>query len=443
MTTAPSRTPALRHRLLHASSIGLGLLLLLAFVTMPLKADAQAVLALSSIFVYLLINRSPSRRASLILVLMSVSITARYLFWRASDTLDFETTGQAVFGLLLFGAELFAGTLMALSYVQTAWPLNRKPVPLPRDPEHWPTVDVYIPSYNEALEIVRSTVFAAMNMDWPRDKLRVWILDDGRRPEFRAFAEQVGCGYIIRPDNKGAKAGNLNHAMQHTDGEFIAVFDCDHAPTRAFLQMTVGWLVRDARLAMVQTPHHFYSPDPFERNLARKRRVPNEGLLFYGAIQPGNDLWNAAFFCGSCAVIRRSALQDVGGVPHATVTEDCHCSFLMQQRGWHTAYLRLPLAAGLATERLSLHIGQRIRWARGMIQILRLENTLFARGLTLPQRLCYFTAQFGFLFALPRLVFLCSPLAFLFFGATVIAASPLAIVAYAGSHMVHAVSTLR
>ena len=94
---------------------------------------------------------------------------------------------------------------------------------------------------------------------------------------------------------------------------------------------------------MVQTPHHFYSPDPFERNLAREAQVPNEGLLFYGIIQPGNDLWNAAFFCGSCAVIRREALEEVGGVPHTTVTEDCHCSFLMQQRGWSTAYLRLPL----------------------------------------------------------------------------------------------------
>lgn len=372
---------------------------------------------------------------------ISLAVTARYLAWRALDTLQFDTFLQGFLGIGLLAAESYAGMLLVLAYLQTAYPLERKPVPLPPNPDAWPTVDVFVPSYNEALELVRPTVLAALNMDWPRDKLNVWLLDDGRREDFRAFAEECGCGYIIRPDNKGAKAGNLNHAMRHTSSELIAIFDCDHAPTRAFLQLTIGWLVRDARIAMVQTPHHFYSPDPFERNLAREAPVPNEGLLFYSLIQQGNDLWNAAFFCGSCAVIRRKALEEVGGVPEATVTEDCHCSFKMQQRGWHTAYLRLPLAAGLATERLSLHIGQRLRWARGMIQILRLENTPFAQGLSAVQRLCYFTSSFSFLFALPRLVFLTAPLAFLFFKQNIIAASPLAILAYAGSHLFHTFAT--
>ncbi len=422
-------------------AITAGLVLALAFVTLPMEAEGQAWLTLGGIAVFLVLNRYTSRKVGLVLVFVSITVTARYLYWRLTETLEFETALQAFLGGALFLAELYAGVLMALSYLQTAWPLNRKPVPLPPDPSTWPTVDVYIPSYNESLDLVRPTVLAAMNMDYPRDKMNVWILDDGRRPEFRAFAQEAGCGYIIRPDNIGAKAGNLNHAMRHTNGEFIAIFDCDHAPTRGFLQFTLGWLVRDRRIGLVQTPHHFYSPDPFERNLARQRPVPNEGLLFYGVIQQGNDLWNASFFCGSCAVLRRTALEEVGGVPHETVTEDCHCSFRMQQKGWHTAYLRVPLAAGLATERLALHIGQRMRWARGMIQIMRTENTLFARNLKWAQRFCYFIAGFGFLFAIPRLIFLTSPLAFLFFGESVIAASPLAIMAYAGSHLFHAVAT--
>lgn len=429
-------------RLLRLVSINLGLLGFITMVTVPMNAEQQTVLTLAGIVIYLVIDRFfKSRAASLVLVVLSVTVTSRYLFWRLTDTLVFEHVFQSILALGLMLAETYAGCLLTLSYLQTAYPLERKPVPLPADPDDWPTVDVYIPSYNESLDLVRPTVFAAMGMDWPRDKMKVWILDDGRREEFRAFAEEAGCGYIIRPDNKGAKAGNLNHAMRHTDGEYIAIFDCDHAPTRAFLQLTVGWLVRDARIALVQTPHHFYSPDPFERNLARKRPVPNEGLLFYGLTQQGNDMWNAAFFCGSCAVIRRTALEEIGGVPHQTVTEDCHCAFLLQQRGWHTAFLRVPLAAGLATERLALHVGQRMRWARGMLQIMRQENTLFAPGLLLHQRLCYFTSGFSFMFALPRIVFLTSPLAFLFFGQSVIAASPLAIIAYAGSHMFHSVAT--
>ncbi|MFC7735749.1 UDP-forming cellulose synthase catalytic subunit [Roseomonas sp. GCM10028921] len=434
------RLPAMG-RGLRAASIALGALASIFVVTVPLNGEQQAVLTALGILAFLLIGRSSSRRATVFLVLLSVCITSRYLWWRLTETIEFENAFQGFLSLGLFAAECYAGALLFLSYVQLTYPLNRKPVALPRDPTDWPSVDVYIPSYNESLDIVRPTILACMNIDWPREKLNVYVLDDGRRPEFRAFCEEVGCGYIVRPDNKGAKAGNINHALRHTDGDYIAIFDCDHAPTRAFLQMTAGWLVRDQRLSMVQTPHYFYSPDPFERNLARSRPVPNEGLLFYGAIQPGNDLWNAAFFCGSCALIRRTALMEVGGVPHETVTEDCHCSLRMQQKGWHTAYIRLPLAAGLATERLSIHIGQRMRWARGMIQIMRQENTPFARGLTWAQRLCYFTAGFSFLFALPRIVFLTSPLAFLFFGQNIIAASPLAIIAYAGSHMFHAFGT--
>jgi cellulose synthase (UDP-forming) len=428
-------------RLLRGLLIGLGLLALVIVVTVPLPGEAQGVLTLAGVAAFIILNRFRSRRVTVVLVMLSVAITSRYLFWRVTQTLEFETFlgGTLSIGLLL--AEAYAATLLFLSYVQLTWPLNRKPVPLPADPAQWPTVDIYVPSYNEDLDIVRPTVLAAMNIDWPRDRMNVYILDDGRRPAFRQFAEEIGCGYIIRPDNKGAKAGNINHALRHTDGEYIAIFDCDHAPTRAFLQLTAGWLVRDARIAMVQTPHFFYSADPFERNLARRRPVPNEGLLFYGAIQPGNDLWNAAFFCGSCALIRRTALEEVGGVPHQTVTEDCHCSLLMQKKGWHTAYIRLPLAAGLATERLSIHMGQRMRWARGMIQILRQENTPMVRELTIAQRLCYTTAGFSFLFALPRIVFLTSPLAFLFLGQNIIAASPLAIIAYAGSHMIHAFGT--
>lgn len=439
--TATSERLPLSGRILRIGSILLGALATLFVITVPLSGEQQAVLTLLGIATFLLINRSKSRRATVLLVLLSFAITSRYLWWRLTETLEFESFVQGFLSLGLFAAECYAGALLFLSYVQLTYPLNRKPTALPRDPAEWPSVDVYVPSYNESLDIVRPTVLACMNIDWPRDKLNVYVLDDGRRPEFRTFCEEVGCGYIIRPDNKGAKAGNINHALKHTDGEYVAIFDCDHAPTRAFLQMTAGWLVRDKRLSMVQTPHYFYSPDPFERNLARSRPVPNEGLLFYGAIQPGNDLWNAAFFCGSCALIRREALMEVGGVPHETVTEDCHCSLRMQQKGWHTAYIRLPLAAGLATERLAIHIGQRMRWARGMIQIMRQENTPFAPGLTWAQRLCYFTAGFSFLFALPRIVFLTSPLAFLFFGQNIIAASPLAIIAYAGSHMFHAFGT--
>ncbi|MEO3470557.1 UDP-forming cellulose synthase catalytic subunit [Roseomonas sp. CAU 1739] len=427
--------------LLHGGAALAGLVLALVVIVTPLDAGDQTLLALGGIVTFLVLNRFSGRRVTVVLAMLSCVVSLRYLHWRVADTLEPETFWQGFFMIGLVLAEAYAVLSLLLGYFQTLWPLDRRPAPMPPDPATWPTVDVFIPTYNEDLEIVRATVLAALAMDWPPEKMRVWILDDGRRAAFRDFAEECGAGYMIRPDNKGAKAGNLNHALAHTDGEYVAIFDCDHVPTRAFLQMTLGWMLRDKKLGMLQTPHHFYSLDPFERNLSNGRDVPNEGLMFYGLVQPGNDLWNATFFCGSCAVLRREAILEAGGVPTETVTEDCHASLKMQRLGWNTAYLRVPLAAGLATERLMIHIGQRMRWARGMLQIMRVDNPLFGPGLSLPQRLCYFSAMFHFLFALPRVVFLSAPLAFLLLGHSVIAASPLAIVAYAGPHIFHAVAT--
>ncbi|WP_268605215.1 glycosyltransferase, partial [Escherichia coli] len=122
------------------------------------------------------------------------------------------------------------------------------------------------------------------------EKVNIYILDDGNRPEFRAFAAEVGVKYIARPTHEHAKAGNINNALKQATGEFVAIFDCDHVPTRSFLQLTMGWFFKDKKLAMLQTPHHFFSPDPFERNLGRFRQTPNEGTLFYGLVQDGNDM---------------------------------------------------------------------------------------------------------------------------------------------------------
>lgn len=418
-----------------------GALLVWTAATVQLDPTHQAVVAIGTMLVFLLCNRVPGRPMTLFLMVLSSAVSIRYILWRFTETLDFATPFQGLLGTGLALAELYAIVVLALGYVQMVWPLERKPVPLPADPAEWPTVDVFIPTYNEDLSIVRATVLAAMTIDWPRDKLRVYILDDGRRRAFRDFAAEAGCGYIIRPDSKHAKAGNLNHAMSVTDGTFIAIFDCDHVPTRAFLQMTMGWLVRDSKMALIQTPHHFYSPDPFQRNLAAGTRVPAEGNLFYGILQDGNDFWDAAFFCGSCAVLRRTALDSIGGVAVETVTEDAHTALKMHRKGWKSAYLRIPLAAGLATERLVLHIGQRMRWGRGMLQILRRDNPALGPGLSFGQRVCYLSAMMYFLFPLPRVVFLTSPLVFLFLGENAIAASPLAIIAYGFPHIFHSVAT--
>ena len=422
----------------RAISLLAAALLFWAAISVPMELPLQALFSTIVFLSALYLRRYTGTLISLIMVMFSVSATSRYIYWRINYTIDTENPLDLFFALVLVLAEVYAWLVLILGYLQTAWPLKRKPVMMPADTSTWPTIDLFIPTYNEDLSVVKPTVMAAMGIDWPPEKLNIVILDDGRRPEFAEFAANIGVQCFTRDDNRYAKAGNINAALSRTNGEYVAIFDCDHMPTRSFLQYTMGWFLIDPKLSMVQTPHHFLSPDPFERNLQTFRHVPNEGELFYGLIQDGNDLWNATFFCGSCAILRRSCLDEIGGIAVETVTEDAHTALKMQRLGYNTAYLSLPQAAGLATESLSAHVGQRIRWARGMAQIFRIDNPLFGKGLSFGQRLCYSNAMLHFFYGLPRMVFLLAPIAYLFFEVHIIKASALSIAAYSLPHLMHA-----
>lgn len=413
-------------------------ILALLCITQPFNPLAQFIFLILLWGIALLVRRLPGRFSALMLIVLSLTVSCRYIWWRYTSTLNWNDPVSLVCGLVLLFAETYAWLVLVLGYFQVVWPLNRQPVPMPKDITRWPVVDIFVPTYNEDLSVVKGTIYASLGIDWPKDKLNIWILDDGAREEFRQFADQVGVKYIARPTHEHAKAGNINNALKYAQGEFVAIFDCDHVPTRSFLQLTMGWFFKEKQLAMMQTPHHFFSPDPFERNLGRFRKTPNEGTLFYGLVQDGNDMWDATFFCGSCAVIRREPLDAIGGIAVETVTEDAHTSLRLHRRGWTSAYLRIPQAAGLATESLSAHIGQRIRWARGMTQIFRLDNPLFGKGLKFAQRLCYANAMFHFLSGIPRLIFLTAPLAFLLLHAYIIYAPALMIALFVLPHMIHA-----
>ncbi|MGE7990801.1 UDP-forming cellulose synthase catalytic subunit [Pseudomonas sp. NPDC089554] len=425
-------------RALKIVALVLSLLFLVAVVTAPLDLERQFAFAALCFVCLLVLRKVPGRLAVIMMIALSLVATLRYVYWRLTDTLGFDNWLDMFFGYGLVAAETYALIVLAFGYMQTAWPLKRQPKILTSPPEEWPVVDVFVPTYNEDLSIVKLTVLAAQAMDWPKNKLRVHILDDGRRENFREFARQIGVNYIVRDNNRHAKAGNLNEALKVTDGEFVTIFDADHVPTRSFLQIAMGWFLKDPKLALLQTPHFFFSPDPFEKNLDTFRSVPNEGELFYGLVQDGNDLWNATFFCGSCAVIRRTHLLEVGGVAVETVTEDAHTALKLNRKGYNTAYLAIPQAAGLATESLSRHISQRIRWARGMAQIFRTDNPFIGKGLSFGQRVCYVNAMLHFFYGLPRLVFLTAPLAYLIFGAQIFHASALMITAYVLPHIFHA-----
>ncbi|MEC7948879.1 MAG: glycosyltransferase, partial [Myxococcota bacterium] len=373
-------------------------------------------------------------RLRLVIVFLSLSASLRYVLYRGAETLVMQEPGDMIVSCLLFGAELYAVITMVGGYFQTAIVRRNRPLALDLPADELPSVDVFIPTYNEELHVLRPTVLGALSMDYANKQ--VHVLDDGCRPEVADLCRRVGANYIAREDSFGAKAGNINNALPQTDGALIAFFDADHVPVRGFLKATVGFFLENDRLSLVQTPHHFYNPDPFVRNLHMGAVIPPEQHLFYHGIQLGNDFWNSAFFCGSCAVIRRQALEEVGGVSHETVTEDAHTALQMHASGWDSLYLDIPLAAGLATETYAAHIGQRIRWARGMAQIVRLDNPLLKPGLSLAQRVNYFNAAWHFFFGLPRMIFVITPAMYLLFDLHPVDADVREVLVYAIPHLV-------
>ncbi len=473
-----------------------------------------------------------------------------YLIWRYTSSLNLDALW---FAIPLVAAETYSFIDM-LFFVFMMWkPPRRKS----KGPVGNETVDVFITTYNEPIELVALTIDAATRIDWSH--LQVHILDDGDRPEMKAKAEELGCNYVSRGQDwddkpRHAKAGNVNNALMQTNGEFILILDADQIPAPEIIKRTIGYF-RDESLAFVQTPQYFYNlppGDPFG----------SDAPLFYGPIMQGKDGWNAAFFCGSNAVLRREALMQLGltefvkeleqdifrgvkklevdlrplarisplhrdllnslrseimtahkayktgqplnlvsniirkavdhtnrelaernidhiiedlnelalmgnedaenaltdlredhsgiidevasknqggesiGVskeamnllsltrpeeaipvqPLATIsiTEDMATAMRLHALGWKSLFHSEILAYGLAPEDLGSAISQRLRWAQGTIQVFLRNNPLFTRGLTIPQRLQYFTTIYSYFSGFFSLIFLLSPIIYLF-----------------------------
>jgi cellulose synthase (UDP-forming) len=238
--------------------------------------------------------------------------------------------------------------------------------------------------------------------------------DDGRRAWLRDFCQAKGAGYITRPDNLHAKAGNINHALKVTHAPFVAVFDADFVPQRPFLRRTMGFF-DDPAIGIVQVPHSFYNHDPLQQNLALREALPDDQRFFFEAIMPGRDGWDAAFCCGSNSITRRTALEAIGGgLPAGSITEDMLLSLALLQKGYVTRYLNEPLAFGLAPESLEAFFVQRARWAQGATQILFLDTGPLGRGHAWQHRL-FFLPTAWLSQCLMLMTSLIAPLIFLFF----------------------------
>lgn len=258
--------------------------------------------------------------------------------------------------------------------------------------EDLPAVDIFICTYNEELPILEKTILAALAIDYPNHS--VYVLDDKRRAWLREYCEKVGVRYVTRPDNVGAKAGNMNNGLRHsaklTNAPYILVLDADFAADKRILLRTLG-LFDDPGVGIVQTPQFYYNADPIQHNLLGTGAWVDEQRLFFDVIEPAKDAWGTAFCVGTSFVVRRDLLNSLGGYPQDSVAEDLFLSYRLMTLGYATRWLNEKLSVGLSAEGLSEYITQRTRWCLGAIQVAFLKDgPVRGAGYTFTQRLHFY-----------------------------------------------------
>ncbi|MBE9184250.1 glycosyltransferase [Microcoleus sp. LEGE 07076] len=377
------------------------------------------VVLVSAALAAIKISPQPQKWSRAVVVAIVLALTIRYVLWRSLVTLNLSDPVNGIFSLGLFFLEMLMVFTTSIQLYLMLRVKDRR-----READRMavavaagnfvPTVDILIPTYNEPIFILRRTVIGCQALDYPHKK--VYLLDDTKRPEIKLLAKELGCEYITRPDNIHAKAGNINHATNLTNGELIVVFDADFIPTKNFLTRTVGFF-QNPEIALVQTPQSFYNHDPIARNLGLENVLAPEEEVFYRQIEIIKDSADSVICCGTSFVVRRSALQTVGGFVTDSVCEDYFTGIRLSATGYRLVYLDEKLSAGLAAENIEAHLTQRLRWAQGTLQAFFIKsNPLTIRGLRFVQRLCHLEGLLHWFTSLTRVLFLLMPLAYSFLG---------------------------
>src|SRR4051812_18214178 len=351
----------------------------------------------------------PARQETLIRAIAVVTLAywTYYIVWRWGWTMNWHAPW---FSIPLALAETW-GLVTGFIMVHSVWRIRHRD-PLPAPPGL--SVDVFITCYDEPLEVIRRTAIGARAIRYPH---QTWILDDGKRDEVKALARELGIRYLRRPTNEHAKAGNLNYALAHTSGDFVLQLDADHVPLPQILDRVLGFFDQDPKLAFVQTPQDFYNTDAFTYKVNEaSQRIWEEQRLFFGVIQPGKDSINGTFFCGCSAVIRRAALDSIGGFSTTSITEDIETSLKLHAAGWNSAFYGESLVYGLAAHSAVAFHTPHLRWGQGAMQVIKRFNPLTYPGLTLHQRISYFGSLTAYVGGLQKLVFFAAPLLFFFTG---------------------------
>ncbi|MDY6937376.1 MAG: glycosyltransferase [Cyanobacteriota bacterium] len=385
--------------------------------------EVHAWMPIAILFVILGITvrvTSPENRIARGFIVASfLALILRYLLWRVLYTLDLSTSINRFFSLGFLLMEVFLIATQSIRLFLTIGEKNRhreadRMSQGILDGSFGPSVDILIPTYDEPPVVLRRTIIGCQAIDYSRKK--IYVLDDTRRSEIADLARELGCEYITRPDNRHAKAGNLNHAIDRTQGDLIVVLDADFIPTQNFIERTAGFFQRPS-VGLVQTHQCFYNSDIVARNLGLEDVLPHEFEMFFRQYQLMRDGAGSVVCSGSAFVVRRSALEEAGGFVTESLCEDYYTSIRLSARGYEVLYLDENLSAGLIAESMPAYLSQRQRWARGTLQGLFLNvNPLTIQGLKLRQRICHIEGIVQWFANLTRIAFLLVPIAYYFFG---------------------------
>lgn len=351
-----------------------------------------------------------------------------YLVWRIFFTIPFAFgIVSIVAGITLLIVEIL-GMVEAFIHYANMYSVNAYPMPdVPE--ELFPNVDIFIATYSEDSELLYKTINGCKHMEYPdKSKVHIYLCDDNRRVEMRALATKMGINYLDRPNNKGAKAGNLNHALAHSTSPYVVTFDADMIPKSDFLMKIIPYFVDceiknkgrkkedQIKLGFLQSPQCFYNPDLFQFNLFSEKRIPNEQDYFYRDIQVARTKSNSVIYGGSNTVLAREALEEIGGFYTEAITEDFATGILIQKKGYISLGIGEPLASGMSATDLHSLIQQRIRWARGVIATGRKMHIFTSKDLSFGQKMNYWASIWYWYAPLKRIIYIMSPLLYATFG---------------------------
>jgi cellulose synthase/poly-beta-1,6-N-acetylglucosamine synthase-like glycosyltransferase/tetratricopeptide (TPR) repeat protein len=369
-------------------------------------------------------------------IVVATTATTVYLIYRLIWTMNLASLPAAVFSATLWAAECYAALSLGLYFFQV-WRLVEPPL---RRPLPGRTVDVFVATYNEDPALLRGTLAACVEMDYPHT---TYVLDDGARDDVRRLAESLGVGYISRKERTHAKAGNLNNALRHTHGEFIVILDADHLPYHHYITRLLGYF-DDPKMGFVQAPHTTYNLDNFMGRWKSSSKAYWEDVrIFFEAVQLGKNRHDVACFCGSAAIFRRKALEDVGGFATETITEDIHTGMRIHAAGWKSLAVGEDMVVGLAPDDAATFANQRLRWGEGNLSVFAYDNPLTMKGLTLAGRINYFASIATWTFGPARLILYLTPLLMLLTGVAPVADLSVRYVAVVGCYLLSVWTAVR